>query len=269
METSFLAHRSGRIFGPATLEDNWYEDRDQNVSGENGGKLFSSEQLPGYTRRPFETGFQTAPRRNKNRSFMGLRRTLGDDGQRHHEVTSRTDYVKPTHEPDRPRMSLVRVDTFKHTKNPRPTNAPQDGTMWSIHSRHPPDYGSRHFETTTLTATEGGLKPRDDLVLPPVGEGQDGGVCRGGHEKAVTNFHVFPFGHAKNNFKCTPGARTFFNRSSSITSGRPLASTSPTPHLAKTMEVPKRFGRKYAFTGMATRAGARVFYDEDVSDFPL
>jgi len=49
METSCLAHRSGRIFGPDTLEDNWFEDRDQSVAGGVGGKLISKDTQGGFT----------------------------------------------------------------------------------------------------------------------------------------------------------------------------------------------------------------------------
>jgi len=259
METSFLAHRSGRIFGPDTLEDNWYEDREQVVLGDVGGKLFSTDTKTGFQRRPYETHFQAAPRRNTRRDFMGLRRTLQDDGERTLDVTSRLDFGVPVPEKERPKQSLVRVDTFKHTKNPRPTDTPQDGSMWSTHPRHPEDHGQRYFDTTTQTEMDNGLRTREDLVLPPVGEGQ-GEVCRGGHEKAITNFHVFPFGHAKNNFYCTPGNRTVFNRTSSMIS----RGSAPSPSSKSEGEEPKRFGRRYAFTGMARRAGARVFYDENV-----
>merc|ERR1712054_619826 len=138
---------------------------------------------------------------------MGLRRTLSDDGERCLDVTSRIDFSAPIKEPERTKQSLVRIDTFKHTKNPRPTDQPQEGSMWATHPRHPEDHGMRYFDTTTQTELDNGLKEREDLVLPPVGEGQ-GEVCRGGHEKANTNVHVFPFGHAKNNFSVTPGNRT-------------------------------------------------------------
>jgi len=260
METSFLAHRSGRIFGPNTLEDNWFEDREQTVGGNVGGKLLSKDTKEGFARRSYETHFAAAPRRNTRRDFMGLRRTLANDGERCLNITSRDDFTAPQKEPDRPKQSLVRVDTFKHTKNPRPTDTPQDGSMWSTHPRHPEEHGQRYFDTTTQTEMDNGLKTREDLVLPPVGEGQ-GEVCRGGHEKAITNFHVFPFGHAKNNFYCTPGNRTIFNRSSSMIS----RGSAPSPSFTKKGdEEPKRFGRRYAFTGMARRAGARVFYDENV-----
>merc|ERR1711988_1847148 len=260
METSFLAHRSGRIFGPETLEDNWYEDREQFVVGEVGGKLIPKDVKGGFTRRGYETHFSSAPRRNIRRDFMGLSRTLTDHPERSLETTTRSDFVVPEREVDRPKQSLVRVDTFKHTKNPRPTDTSQDGGMWSTHPRHPEDYGQRYFDTTTQTELDNGLKPREDLVLPPVGEGQ-GDVCRGGHEKASTNFHVFPFGHAKNNFYCTPGNRNIFNRTSSMISRG--AAPSPTAE-SEQGDEPKRFGRRYAFTGMARRAGARVFYDENV-----
>jgi len=260
METSFLAHRSGRIFGPDTLEDNWFEDRDQNIRGEVGGNLLKADSGKGFTRRPYETHFQNAPRRNIRKEFHGLMRTLADDGERSMEVTSRMDYVVPEKEKERKKQSLVRVDTFKHTKNPRPTDAPQTGGMWSTHPRHPDDHGMRYFDTTTQTELDNGLKEREDLVLPPVGEGQ-GEVCRGGHEKAHTNYHVFPFGHAKNNFNCTPGNRSVFNRTSSMISRGSAPSPSPTSGTGGGDE-PKRFGRRYAFTGMARRAGARVFYDE-------
>merc|ERR1711904_169091 len=257
METSFLAHRSGRIFGPDTLEDNWYEDREQNVDGTVGGKLLDVNTKKGFSRRPYETHFAGGPRRNTRREFMGLRRTLGDDGERCLDITSRADFTAPECTPDRPKQSLVRVDTFKHTKNPRPTATAQDDTMWSIHARHTSDHGKRYFDTTTQVELDNGLRPREDLILPPVGEGQ-GEVCRGGHEKAHTNFHVFPFGHAKNNFYCTPGNRTVFNRSSSQISKGSAPSPSPTSGTGGGDE-PKRFGRRYAFTGMARRAGARVF----------
>lgn len=132
--------------------------------------------------------------------------------------------------------------------------------MWSTHPRHPEDHGIRYFETTTATELDNGLKPREDLVLPPVGEGQGPDVCRGGHEKAATNFHVFPFGHAKNNFYATPGNRSIFNRTSSmLTRG-----AAPSPGADEKTGEPKRFGRRYAFTGASRRAGARVFYDENV-----
>lgn len=262
METSFLAHRSGRIFGPSTLEDNWYEDREQDVAGEVGGKLIGKEIKGGFSRRPYETHFSSAPRRNIRRDLLGMCRTMPNDGgERCMEVTSRVDFVKPVIAPVREKKDLVRVDTFKHTKNPRLTDTPQDGGMWSTHPRHPEDHGRRSFDTTTQTQLENGLRPREDLVLPPVGEGQ-GEVCRGGHEKASTNYHVFPFGHAKNNFYCTPGNRSVFNRTSSmITRG---SAPSPVPDDGGDADEPKRFGRRYAFTGMARRAGARVFYDETV-----
>jgi hypothetical protein len=73
METSFLAHRSGRIFNPTTLDgehrdspkasddrtlrltasmplpvDNWYEDREQGTDGECGGILFPTSIEKGY-----------------------------------------------------------------------------------------------------------------------------------------------------------------------------------------------------------------------------
>lgn len=60
--------------------------------------------------------------------------------------------------------------------------------------------------------------------------------------------------HAKNNFLVTPGARTNFNKTASITGN-------PAPE-RKNSDEPQRFGRHYAFTGMSRRAGARVFYDE-------
>jgi len=263
METSFLAHRSGRIFGPKTLEDNWFEDRDQNVGGEVGGKLIDKNTKIGFARRGYETHFSSAPRRNIRKDFLGLARTMPDDGQgRCLEITSRADYVVPEKEPLRPRHSLVRVDTFKHTKNPRPTETSQDGGMWSTHPRHTEDHGQRYFDTTTQSESENGLKTREDLVLPPVGDGQ-GDVCRGGHEKAHSNFHVFPFGHAKNNFYCTPGNRSVFNRTSSMISRGSAPSPGPQTATGEDGE-PKRFGRRYAFTGMARRAGARVFYDENV-----
>lgn len=259
METSFLAHRSGRIFGPETLEDNWYEDREQYVVGGVGGKLIPSDIKGGFSRRKYETHFQTAPRRNIRKDFSGLSRTLPHGDERNLETTARNDFIVPVAEKDRPKKDLVRVDTFKHTKNPRPTDAPQDGGMWSTHPRHPEDHGQRYFDTTTQTELDNGLRTREDLVLPPVGDGQ-GEVCRGGHEKANTNFHVFPFGHAKNNFYCTPGNRSVFNRTSSmITRG-----AAPSPSGQSDDGEPKRFGRRYAFTGMARRAGARVFYDENV-----
>lgn len=260
METSFLAHRSGRIFGPDTLEDNWYEDRDQDVTGQVGGKLIPREVQGGFSRRKFETHFASAPRRNIRKDFNGLTRTLGNGKERNLETTCRTDFITPVAEADRPKADLVRIDTFKHTKNPRPTDTSQEGGMWSTHPRHPEDHGKRYFDTTTQTELDNGLKTRDDLVLPPVGEGQ-GEVCRGGHEKANTNFHVFPFGHAKNNFYCTPGNRNIFNRTSSMIS----RGAAPSPSsMSEGDEPPKRFGRRYAFTGMARRAGARVFYDENV-----
>ena len=76
METSFLAHRSGRIFNPTTLDgepsvgspccvceprashvslvlpDNWYEDRDQHTGGECGGVLFPTSVEKGTTVSP-------------------------------------------------------------------------------------------------------------------------------------------------------------------------------------------------------------------------
>jgi len=116
METSFLAHRSGRIFGPNTLEDNWFEDREQTVGGNVGGKLLSKDTKEGFARRSYETHFAAAPRRNTRRDFMGLRRTLANDGERCLNITSRDDFTAPQKEPDRPKQSLVRVDTFKHTK---------------------------------------------------------------------------------------------------------------------------------------------------------
>lgn len=259
MESSFLAHRSGRIFGPETLEDNWYEDREQNVHGEVGGKLIPKSIECGFTRRGFETHFSSAPRRNIRKDFAGLTRTLTDSKERSLETTCRSDFIVPEREPDRPKQNLVTIQTFKHTKNPRPTDTPQDGGMWSTHPRHPEEHGRRYFDTTTQTELDNGLRPREDLVLPPVGEGQ-GEVCRGGHEKANTNFHVFPFGHAKNNFYCTPGNRSVFNRTSSMIS----RGAAPSPSSLSDTDEPKRFGRRYAFTGMARRAGARVFYDENV-----
>merc|ERR1711988_1934703 len=93
METSFLAHRSGRIFGPETLEDNWYEDREQEVVGMVGGKLFDRNTLGGGTRRPFETHFTSAPRRTHRKDMMGPGRTLANDGERCLEVTSRNDFT--------------------------------------------------------------------------------------------------------------------------------------------------------------------------------
>lgn len=259
METSFLAHRSGRIFGPDTLEDNWFEDRDQTVTGDVGGKLIPTTQKGGFARRGFETHFAVAPRRNIRKDFLGLARTLTDCKERTLDTTSRTDFIEPVREPERPKQPLVRVDTFKHTKNPRPTDTSQEGGMWSTHPRHPEDHGMRYFDTTSQTELENGLRPRDDLVLPPVGDSQ-AFECRGGHEKANTNFHVFPFGHAKNNFYCTPGNRNIFNRTSSMIS----RGAAPSPSYSVEQEEPKRFGRRYAFTGMARRAGARVFYDENV-----
>lgn len=262
METSFLAHRSGRIFNPTTLEDNWYEDREQKVDGESGGVLFPIDDTEyGFNRRPYETHFNSAPRRNIRKEYMGLARTGPAGTERQTETTSRNDFQAPVNEKVPKVNKLIRVDTFKHTKNPRPTETSQDGGMWSTHPRHPDDHGKRHFDTTTQTELENGLRPREDLVLPPVGDVAQDEVCRGGHEKAHTNYHVFPFGHAKNNFYCTPGNRSVFNRTSSmLTRG---AAPSPSK-LAEEAEEPKRFGRRYAFTGMARRAGARVFYDENV-----
>jgi len=258
METSFLSHRSGRIFNPKTLDDNWYEDREQGTDGECGGMLFPTQIDKGIMRRAYETHFSCAPRRNIIKEFSGLRRTLSDAQFRCLDTTSRDDFTSPVRDKKREKKCLIRVDTFKHTKNPRPTDTSQDGGMWSTHPRHPDDHGKRYFDTTTQNELENGLKPREDLVLPPVGEGQDD--CRGGHEKASTNFHVFPFGHAKNNFYCTPGNRNVFNRTSSmLTRG-----AAPSPSMTGESDEPKRFGRRYAFTGMAKRAGARVFYDENV-----
>ena len=152
------------------------------------------------------------------------------------------------------------TDMTRLSACPRPTNTAQDGGMWSTHPRHPEDHGMRYFDTTTAQELENGLRPREDLVLPPVGEGQGPDVCRGGHEKASTNYHVFPFGHAKNNFYCTPGNRSIFNRTSSmLTRG-----AAPSPGMEDKTGEPKRFGRRYAFTGASRRAGARVFYDENV-----
>lgn len=228
------------------------------MMGNVGGKLVPKEIPSGFTRRGYETHFSSAPRRNIRKDFLSLTRTLTNDKERCLDTTSRTDFILPECEPDRPKQSLVRVDTFKHTKNPRPTDTSQDGGMWSTHPRHPEDHGQRYFDTTTQTELDNGLRPREDLVLPPVGEGQ-GDACRGGHEKAHTNFHVFPFGHAKNNFYCTPGNRNIFNRTSSQIS----RGAAPSPSALSDTDEPKRFGRRYAFTGMARRAGARVFYDEN------
>jgi len=259
METSFLAHRSGRIFGPSGLEDNWYEDREQFVAGDVGGILIPENVVKGISRRGYETHFSSAPRRNIRKEFQGLARTMSSLKERSLDTTSRSDFVLPERETIRPKQSLVRIDTFKHTKNPRPTDQPQEGGMWATHPRHPEDHGQRYFDTTTQVELDNGLRVRDDLVLPPVGEGQ-GEVCRGGHEKANTNFHVFPFGHAKNNFTVTPGNRNVFNRTSSMLS----RGAAPSPSKLGETDEPKRFGRRYAFTGMARRAGARVFYDENV-----
>ena len=86
MQTSFLAHRSGGIYGPSTLEDNWYhshphqtgivdhccryEDREQDVIGEVGGKMIGRHSIRGVARRDFETHFTTAPRVRCTTSFL-------------------------------------------------------------------------------------------------------------------------------------------------------------------------------------------------------
>lgn len=228
--------------------------------GSAGGVLFPDTIKKGYRRRNFETHFTTAPRRNIRSEYQMLARTQTDNPERDLETTSKNDFTQPEKEEKRPKANLVRIDTFKHTKNPRPTDTAQEGSMWATHPRHTDDHGMRYFDTTTQTELDNGLKMREDLVLPRVGEGQGPDVCRGGHEKAHTNFHVFPFGHAKNNFYSTPGNRNNFRRESSMIS----RGAAPSPSAEMESDEPKRFGRRYAFTGMARRAGARVFYDENV-----
>lgn len=252
MQTSFLAHRSGGIFGPSTLEDNWYEDREQDVAGEVGGKMIGRNAKRGFARRSFENHFNTAPRQNRRMDLLCMRRCLAEDPEAYHDTTSRSDFSSPVKGEVRATNALVRIDTFKHTKNPRPTEKPQtEVSMWSTHPRHPAAFGRREFATTTQSEYDNGLAPKEDPMLPDPDQPQE---CRGGHEKASSNFKVFPFGHAKNNFEVTPGARTTFWKSASIT-GPGISTRSPN-------QEDKRFGRRYAFTGMARRAGARVFYDE-------
>lgn len=214
-----------------------------------GGKMIGKNSIRGFARRNYESHFTTAPRCNRRLDLVSMRRCLGESKETSFDTTSREDFSSPVRNVERPREKLVRIDTFKHTKNERPTERPKDsGAMWSIYPKHPPEYGRRSFETTTQSEYDNGLTTKDDPLLP------DSWECRGGHEKAKTNFNVFPFGHAKNNFEVTPGARTTFYKDNAITGIK----ESP-----KQFEEGKRFGRRYAFTGMARRAGARVFYDED------
>merc|ERR1711977_147389 len=253
MEQSFLAHRSGNIYGPRSLEDNWFEDRDQDVVGDVGGKLINRTTKRGLARRGFETHFLTAPRCFRRIDMLSMRRCTGDLVEPQFETTNRADYSKPVKHIPKTKHKIVRLDTFKHAKNPRPTEKPNDEiSMWCTHPRHPDSHGRRCLETTTQSEYEKGLRPVEDPLLPPVAAALQ---CRGGHEKASTNYFVFPFGHAKNNFLSTPGARTTFLRESPLT-----GCASPDPKAEG--EEPKRFARHYAFTGMARRSGARVFYDE-------
>lgn len=256
METSFLAHRSGNIYGPSTLEDNWYEDRDQDVTGEPSGKMIGRDIGRNLARRSFETHFITAPRCFRRVDMTSLRRCLGDTAGPEHETTNRTDFTAPVKPVVKKVHKMVRLDTFKHAKNPRPTERPQDEiTMWSSHPRHPDSHGRRELETTTQNEYLSGLTVKEDPLLPALGAPLE---CRGGHEKAKTNFNVFPFGHAKNNFSSTPGMRNTFGRDSCISVGHGIAKEASTAG----DNEPKRFARHYAFTGMARREGARVYYDE-------
>jgi len=253
METSFLAHRSGNIYGPAVLEDNWYEDRDQDVTGEPTGKMINRNISRSMARRNFETHFITAPRCFRRVDMTSLRRCLGDTAGPEHDTTSRVDFEAPVRPVTKKLHKMVRLDTFKHAKNPRPTERPQEEiTMWSSHPRHPDSFGRRELETTTQSEYESGLTEKEDPL-------RVGGTlaCRGGHEKAKTNFNVFPFGHAKNNFNSTPGVRDSFGRENLMTEGNGVGASKPLGD-----GEPKRFARVYSFTGMARRGGARVFYDE-------
>eukprot|EP00656_Telonema_subtile_P052814 TRINITY_DN7456_c0_g1_i3.p1 TRINITY_DN7456_c0_g1~~TRINITY_DN7456_c0_g1_i3.p1 ORF type:complete len:211 (+),score=2.97 TRINITY_DN7456_c0_g1_i3:154-786(+) len=190
METSFLAHRSGGIYGPSTLEDNWYEDREQDVVGDVGGSMIGRTSTRGFARRGLENHLTLAPRQNRRMDLLCMRRCLGDGDKGFHQTTSRTDYPNPSKTCLREKRSLVRIDSFKHTLNPRPTEKPQhEVTMWSSLPRHPHTYGRRSFETTTQSAYDNGLTSKTDPLMPTLPL-----ECRGGHEKAKTNFNVFPSG---------------------------------------------------------------------------
>lgn len=219
--------------------------------GDVGGKLIARHAQRGTVRRQFEPWAICAPRCFRRMDLLSMRRCLGEGEYAEYETTARVDFATPLKPRQKEKQKLVRIDTFKHAKNTRPTERPQDeNSMWNLHPRHQDDHGRRCLETTTQTEYMKGLTAKQDPLMPASGALQ----CRGGHEKAKTNFNVFPFGHAKNNFITTPGFRSTFARDAPLTG-------SPSQIRTETDEQ-KRFARQYFFTGMARRAGARVFYDE-------